>query len=289
MTLFSIIIPTYNRAARIQRTIHSIISQSHSNFEIIIVNDGSTDNTEEKVKSIQDDRIRYFKKKNEERAIARNFGIQRAQGDYITFLDSDDLVYPNHLEVAQQLIQKYDQSEWFRLGYEIKDENGKLLRKENKREGNLNKQLLTGNHLSCIGVFVRKDIINANLFNDDPEIIGSEDYELWLRLASKYPLYYSNEVTSCIMQHDQRSVVASFNAEKLEIRMKKLIELVKSKDYYNSNHKKIIASHRYLYLSLHLALLNESKLSINYLMKAIQLKPQLLFHRKTLGIIKNLV
>ena len=95
--LFSIIIPTYNRASLIKETINSVLLQDYPNFEIIIVDDGSTDDTENIVKSIEDSRINYHKKTNAERGAARNFGIKLAKGEYITFLDSDDILYVNHL------------------------------------------------------------------------------------------------------------------------------------------------------------------------------------------------
>ena len=287
--LFSIIIPTHNRASRIKTSINSILGQTYSDFEILIVDDGSTDNTEDVVKSINDPRIRYFKKQNKERAIARNYGILRAQGDYLTFLDSDDLVYPNHFEIASCIIQEQGNPEWFHLGYEVKDEKGKILRQENKRRGNLGEQLLTGNHLSCIGVFVRKDIIQQNLFNEDPDLIGSEDYELWLRLAAQFPLYYSNEITSCVIQHSQRSVISSFDSNKLEKRIGKIIVIVATNKIFTPNQQNAFIAHRYLYLALHLALLKERQKAIKYFLDAIKLKPQLIFHRKTAGFVKNLL
>jgi glycosyltransferase involved in cell wall biosynthesis len=106
---FSIIIPTYNRTDRISGTIQSVINQHYTNFDIVLVDDGSTDNTEEIISSIQDPRIRYFKKENEERAIARNFGIQQAAGDYITFLDSDDALYPHYLDEALIMVEQDNQ------------------------------------------------------------------------------------------------------------------------------------------------------------------------------------
>src|SRR5690606_12236032 len=95
---FSIIVPTYNRVSFIRKTIVSVLHQSYQNFEIVIIDDGSTDNTEKVILSLQDLRIKYYKKENEERAVARNCGIEKATGDYVTFLDSDDILYPNHFE-----------------------------------------------------------------------------------------------------------------------------------------------------------------------------------------------
>jgi len=87
----SVIIPTYNRAHTIGRAIKSVLNQTYQDFEIIVVDDGSTDNTEEVVKSFRDKRIRYIQhKKNKGAAAARNTGIKSAKGKYIAFQDSDD-------------------------------------------------------------------------------------------------------------------------------------------------------------------------------------------------------
>ena len=96
--LFSIIIPTFNRAILISKAIQSVIDQRYTNWELIIVDDGSSDNTKEVVANFNDNRIKYFFKINEERGIARNFGIDKAGGDYISFLDDDDYYLPEFLE-----------------------------------------------------------------------------------------------------------------------------------------------------------------------------------------------
>ncbi|MBD3660935.1 MAG: glycosyltransferase family 2 protein, partial [Arenibacter algicola] len=103
---FSVIISTYNRASFIGRTIASVLKQDFEDFELIIVDDGSTDNTKEVVVGIEDKRIRYYKKDNAERGAARNFGAKKASGEYLNFLDSDDLLYDDHLSTAHKIIQE---------------------------------------------------------------------------------------------------------------------------------------------------------------------------------------
>ena len=106
---FSIILPTYNRASMIFSAIDSVITQSFTNWELIIVDDGSTDNTKEIIDSyiISDKRIKYFYQENSERSIARNNGISKAKGDWICFLDSDDLYHNNHLITFFNFISEY--------------------------------------------------------------------------------------------------------------------------------------------------------------------------------------
>lgn len=103
--MISIITPTYNRALLVQQTIQSIMKQRYTNWELILVDDGSTDNTEKAIQPyLADSRIRYVKKHNSGQADSLNEGAKLAQGDFITFLDSDDEAYPNWLEVAAENI-----------------------------------------------------------------------------------------------------------------------------------------------------------------------------------------
>ena len=97
MPFFSIIIPTYNRAHVIMRPIDSVLRQTFEDWELIIVDDGSTDDTKSIIESYHDNRIRYVWQENQERSAARNHGIALAKGEWICFLDSDDDYYPNHL------------------------------------------------------------------------------------------------------------------------------------------------------------------------------------------------
>jgi len=288
---FSIIIPTYNRADRLEVTIQTVLNQSYPHFEIIIVDDGSTDNTEHVVSRLADDRIKYFFKKNEERAIARNFGINQASGDYVTFLDSDDLLYPNFLQEAMSLIDNCDKPEWFHLAYEIKDDTGRILRKENNRKGDINKALISGNHLSCIGVFVRADIIQKQKFNEDPDIIGSEDYLLWLKLASLYPLRYSNQISACMTQHSGRSVI-NFNKEQLITRIEKSIDYALEdsliKKFLSDSISKFKA-HRYLYLANHLSIASFKTPSIKFYFLSVAYFPLILIQRNSFSYLKSLL
>src|SRR5688572_32235893 len=117
---FSIIVPTYNRSARLCEALRTIQDQQYTNYEVIVVDDGSTDNTKTVVSVMMQSnpRIKYFYKKNEERSIARNFGIMQAVGRYIGFLDSDDILHSNHLSVAHQLLKRNNFPEIGHLGYQ---------------------------------------------------------------------------------------------------------------------------------------------------------------------------
>src|SRR5687768_455415 len=111
----SVVVPSYNRADLIAKTIISLQKQTYSNYEIIIVDDGSTDGTEEVIKEILDKRTFYVRKENAERAVARNFGAKLAKGEYVNFFDSDDIALENHLQEAAGLILRFANPEWFHL------------------------------------------------------------------------------------------------------------------------------------------------------------------------------
>ena len=185
MIKFSIVIPTYNRGSFIHKVIESLLNQTYKNFEILVVDDGSTDNTQEIVEQFSDSRVTYLYKENGERGAARNYGAQKSTGDYINFFDSDDLAYPNHLETAFRLIEQENHPPVFHLGFDIKDLQGKIVRTPDEIV-DINKQLINGNVLSCNGVFIRKDIVQKYPFNEDRELAASEDYLLWLTLASEF-------------------------------------------------------------------------------------------------------
>ena len=152
---FSVIIPTYNRADLIGKTIESLLNQTFQNFELLIIDDGSSDNTEEVIKRIKDERISYFKKQNEERAAARNFGTKKAKGLYVNFFDSDDIAYPNHLETAYNFIQNKGEINIFHVNYDIKNLNGIIIRNTTPIY-NVNEQLIDGNLIAVDGVFLKR-------------------------------------------------------------------------------------------------------------------------------------
>ena len=289
--LFSVIIPTFNRADFIGKTVESVLRQTFTDFEIIVIDDGSTDNTAEIIAPIKDERLTYHFKQHEERAAARNAGTKLARGEYVTFLDSDDLLYENHLETAVKIIEKFKKPEVFHLGYVINDLSTKTVKKVDYLPEIANDVLTKGNCLSCNGVFLRKDIAEKHSFNQIQELSGTEDYELWLRLASRYPLYCDNSITSAIIQHDSRSVVNT-NSEKLVKRIKLLEEsLFKDKEFvekYTAHLAEFQANNR-VYIALHLALTKKYRLeAINYLLKSVSFSRKALNNRAFYGTLKRL-
>jgi hypothetical protein len=155
----------------------------------------------------------------------------------------------------------------------------------------VNDLLVDGNRLSCNGVFLRKDIALKHPFNPDRALSGTEDYELWLRLASRYPIYCDNRVTSIINQHDDRSVVTT-DRQKLEARIglleKYLLEDKAFVEKFGGQVRKFKASNR-VYIALHLALAKNARLgALSYLVKAMAQSPSALKQRAFYGTLKRL-
>ncbi|MGC4057597.1 MAG: glycosyltransferase family A protein [Chitinophagaceae bacterium] len=290
---FSIVVPTYNRAALIGKTLRSLLDQSYDNYEIIVVDDGSTDNTEEVVRSFDHPRLRYFKKQNAERAAARNYGASKAEGEFVNFFDSDDLALPDHLSVAAQLLQEHPEANWFHLGYEWADPDGVVFRSVNRFQGDtLNNLMASGNPLSCNGVFVRREVLKQHPFNEDRALSASEDYELWCRLTARYPLYYSNKVTSTIIDHEARSVRV-IHGEKLIQRLELLIHYLRQDaivmQYFGNSFCRIRMDSN-SYIALHLANAPKYKFqSIVYLLKSMGNNLYLLRTKRFYACVKNIL
>ncbi len=189
MDLVSVIIPTYNRRNFLKIAIDSVLKQTYKNFELIIIDDGSTDNTEELVKSYKESRIKYFYQFNRGPAVARNKGIKISKGNYIAFLDSDDRWREDKLKIQLEAMKKYPdylishtEEIWYR--------NGKILnpkKKHKKQHGNIYKQSLELCAISMSTVMVKREIFDKiGLFDEKLEVC--EDYDYWLRVTSQYPV-----------------------------------------------------------------------------------------------------
>jgi glycosyltransferase involved in cell wall biosynthesis len=288
---FSIIIPSYNRKDFLAKTINSVLSQNYFDFEIILIDDGSVDGTEEFVRS-EYPQIWYVKQTNQERGAARNKGASLARGQYLYFLDSDDLVYPDHLKKAVEFLKEQKEPpSWFFQEYEILQADGTKKAIEYNRAKPIESLLKSGNFLSCHGVFVRRDIFSEYQFSEDRNLAGSEDYELWVRLAAQYSLVINPVVTSALVQHEERSVY-NFSLEKLIQRKEKMLSSLLENPLVQkrfSEHFDFLRSHTYSYIALHAAMIGKKKSSLYYWRKAIAASPSSMMQKRNLAILKHLL
>ena len=224
---FSIIIPTYNRVSLIKKTIDSVLNQSFKDYEVIIVDDGSTDETqfliEDFIKHHNLSNWKYCFKENGERGAARNYGVIKATGEWITFLDSDDCIYPLHFQIAHEFINTHNDTEVFHSAYEFKNEMGEFKKSViYPQKNDLNSLLLKGNLVSCFGMFMKKHLLVENKFCEDRALSGSEDWLLWLQLSARYIIRLQPKITGCMILHSERSVLG-FSVEQMLKRTNLLI------------------------------------------------------------------
>lgn len=179
---FSIIIPTYNRAHTIRKAIDSIINQSYGDWELIIVDDGSTDNTKSVVDSYSDSRIKYVWQENQERSAARNHGIIIATGKWSCFQDSDDEYLPDHLQVLFEGICQFPEYMVFRTGMYI-FKNG-VLAKTPKFDVKNEYELYPFDAFTTFAF--KSGILKEIKFKK--ELINSQDFHLLLRINALYQI-----------------------------------------------------------------------------------------------------
>lgn len=186
MQKVSVIIPAYNQADFLGLTLQSVLSQTYKDFECIIIDDGSTDNTRGVLDDYHDKRIRYLYQDNKGLASARNTGIKNASGKYLHFLDSDDLIYPYFLERMVEIIDSDNKVDILLCAWELIDEEGKVISgKIGPPEiGNLIEDLILQNLFPVHAAITRRELFE-NLGSFDEKLSALEDWDLWLRAAIK--------------------------------------------------------------------------------------------------------
>lgn len=179
----SVIVAVYNGAKTLTQTIESILSQTYDNFELLLIDDGSTDESKNLIeKYLEDERVKYFKKQNGGVASARNFGIARATGEVIGFCDQDDQWLPQKLEKQIPLFSDPDVGlvySWVDI-----DRHGKRECSTPEFEGECFEALLNRNFVSCCTAMVRRTVLNqVNGLDESRELLGVDDRHLWLKVA----------------------------------------------------------------------------------------------------------
>jgi glycosyltransferase involved in cell wall biosynthesis len=187
MITVSVIIPTFNRAKFLKEAVESVFAQSGDGFELIVVDDGSTDETAKMLEEFGD-RVRVLRQENRGVSAARNAGIAAARGEWVAFLDSDDLWKKRKLEKQAAWVAAHPQvkichtdEEWIRDGAKVNQ-----LKKHAKPAGWIFEQCLPFCVVSPSSVMIHKSVFDdVGVF--DETLPACEDYDLWLRIAVKYP------------------------------------------------------------------------------------------------------
>jgi len=196
--IVSVIVPTYNREKYLRIAMDSVLNQTHKNIELHIIDDGSTDGTRMLVNSYDDDRIKYYYQANQGQSVARNVGLNNARGDYICFLDSDNLW---KLDKLERQIKLMDENPDYQIIYgdnEIIDEHGQVqLSKQTMRRysGDIMTQLLVANFINFNNVIIKAECFKEmGGMNESTRV--ADDYELFLKLSTRYKFLYVPETFS---------------------------------------------------------------------------------------------
>ena len=197
---FSVVIPLYNKAHYIESTIRSVLNQTCTDYEVIVVDDGSKDNSLELARKYESDRVRVIAQENQGVSVARNTGIEHARGKFIAFLDADDQWQANYLATIQGLTDQFPESDIFVTAYTVDMGNGKVhySTRLEPETGCLPSYWLTlarGYDFvwTSATVIRRSALIRAGLFKPGEKI--GQDLDMWARVARLNPkVAYSNKL-----------------------------------------------------------------------------------------------
>jgi len=207
-SLVTIIIPTYNYARYIHRAIDSALKQSYPNIEVVVVDDGSTDNTQA-ILTEYGDKIRYVCQANQGASAARNRGLVEARGEFIAFLDADDAYLPGNIAEKMNFLAAHNKYAWCYSNWAWAHDNGQaymfghepaLTLAHLKACGDVFLKALQGYRLGTNVFLFRRDVIDA-VGGFDENLTVLEDYDLYLRAAAMFPLGYVDKVLCYVFEH----------------------------------------------------------------------------------------
>jgi glycosyltransferase involved in cell wall biosynthesis len=190
MPRVSVIIPTHNRKAFVLEAVESVLAQTYEDYELIVVDDGSTDGTGRALEQ-HGERLLYLYRANEGVSAARNFGLAHSQGEFIAFLDSDDLWLPKKLDVQIAFMDQHPQAQicytdelWIRHGKRVNPK-----KRHAKYSGEIYRFCLPLCIISPSSALMRRGLFEQ-VGTFDPGLPVCEDYDLWLRVAASFPVFF---------------------------------------------------------------------------------------------------
>lgn len=269
MAFFTVIIPLFNKEKFIEQTLKSVLCQTYSDFEVLIINDGSTDKSEERIQEFKDARIQYFNKENGGASSARNYGIEKAQTNYITFIDADDYWYPNFLEEMFENIRRFPELKVFSAAIEVETARKVIpsrysIVKTNDCEiVNYFPSSLKETAI-CTSCAVFHKSVFEEIGNFDTKIKSGQDTDLWIRIGLMYPVLFSWKILARYV-YDPKSL------SKIKLHSSKKLDFSKFKEQEKTHPdlKKFLDLNRFS-LAIKSKLSNEKTLFDTY-SKAIDL------------------
>jgi glycosyltransferase involved in cell wall biosynthesis len=274
MPFFSVIVSTYNRAPLLKHALKSVLNQYFADFELVVVDDGSTDYTSDVVSKLmrKDSRIKYLYQENAERGAARNRGIKLSSGSYIVFLDSDDLWLPVHLSVLYKAIQNNPSIDLYSNKYNFFNEKGNIYSSHlhHFKEGLYSDQIVMEGNPFGVNVCVKKSE-ELKLFPEERHLVAGEDWMFLLMNLYGKKIFVSDEVTILMREHTGRSMMsaATILAEK---RLNVCNELLKIyKDDKLTCKKLKVGSYRFC--SIHYYIDHQLLLALKYWVLLVRIQP----------------
>ena len=219
MQNFSVVVPLYNKETHIKRTIDSVLAQTVKDFELIIVDDGSTDQSAFIVKSYTDSRIRLIQQNNSGVSAARNRGIREAKANYIAFLDADDKWEPIYLETISELIKNYPHAGIYSTSYKLVYSNKKIKNitikgfRKGRNHGIVKnffyRAFYDGSPIhTCVACVPKKVFGEVGFFKEN--ITFFEDFEMWFRIIVKYSLACSSKICAFKYNNAENRISRTF-------------------------------------------------------------------------------
>ncbi|MDB5258748.1 MAG: tuaG [Chitinophagaceae bacterium] len=277
MVLFSIVIPTYNRAAFVKKAVDSVIAQTCSDWELIVVDDASTDHTMDVLNSYADPRIRIVRNTlNLERSASRNKGIEAARGEYICFLDSDDYYFPQHLEILRHEVELLNHPvALIHTNVSVRDISDHELRQINYSYSSIRSKTewVLSNHIQPNAVAIHHSILNR--FRFDTTLSINEDVYLFAQIAAAFPILHIPELTVAWVHHlsNTTKLIHDYISPQLlatrkifndssilvpqSFKKNKYFELYSQLVYFYASNKKSILSGRYFIKAISVAPFNK--------------------------------
>lgn len=230
--MISVVIPTYNRASIISETIHSILNQTYSDLEIIVVSDGKSNDTRQIIEGFKDRRLRYYEIEHSGRpSVPRNFGMKQAKGQYLAFCDDDDIWMPEKLELQLAKIVEDDRIGLVYAQCLVPNAKGDIVIPSQGKEGFVFKELfLTYNFIPNSTVLIKREVIQkVGGFDEDIRLKAIEDFDLWLRITQQYKVGFIDKIMA-VHKYSSDSI------SKGTLRKLKREYLIAWKFYYRKEH-----------------------------------------------------
>jgi glycosyltransferase involved in cell wall biosynthesis len=237
--LVSVVITVHNRVQYLAQAIESVLAQTHRNREVLLIDDGSTEDIQSVVARYTPD-VRYIWQANAERGAARNHGLRLAQGEFIAFLDSDDFWFPEKLERDLLIIGRRSE---FGLVYSdawLTDSDGRPQYRLRRRgyTGWVTEPLLLNNFINFSAHLVRAACLRQiSGFREERQLLGCEDWEAWLRLSQVTQFGYVAEATAAYRIHDGNTTT---HPEAMEHWMRYLYHLLESDSYLTVKQRRLL-------------------------------------------------